>query len=286
MKTWLFSTVLALGLAVAISDAQTDTKAGRVDGSQQPAPPNLPAAPPNVSQPSPAGQLVPPEPVRRPSSVIVKPSGVLNKPSGVLNKPSGVLNKPSGVISHADPTVVQPPILSGQNFMGRQTDVRRFGGDFRRDGNFRRGDFRHGRRSSFIVVYVNGAPCWYPVYTAYPYYYDARPAVVYDNAGYVPLGEEGGVQAAPSYGEVGRQWGQDLRRDVVAWDQFVDYLRVYIINADPAAQADFREAFIASYGINGAAAYDKAADQAAQTASSSTPSSSQGPKIIDLQSAK
>jgi hypothetical protein len=211
--------------------------------------------------------------MRTPSSVIVKPSGVLNKPSGVLNKPSGVLLKPSGVIGSGG-----TPISAKQNFVGGEEGFRRFDG-VRRNRDFRQDGFRNrSHRSSFIVVYVNGAPCWYPFYTAYPYYYDV-PAT-----GDAPLVQEGSVPAAPSYAEVGRQWGQDLRRDVTTWEQFVDYLRIYIIGALPVAQAEFRETFIASYGVNGAAAYDKAAEQAAPAASSSTSSSSQGPKIINMSS--
>ena len=62
----------------------------------------------------------------------------------------------------------------------------------------------------------------------------------------------------------------------MTWEQFVDYVRGYIVAATPAAQADFRESFIDSYGINGAAAYDKAASQAIGSA--------QGPKVINMQS--
>jgi hypothetical protein len=85
------------------------------------------------------------------------------------------------------------------------------------------------------------------------------------------------TQAASDYGDVGARWGQDLRREVVTWDQFVAYLRAYIVTAPPSAQAGFREAFISTYRINGAAAYDKAAAEAADN-----PSQPAGPKIITL----
>jgi len=87
--------------------------------------------------------------------------------------------------------------------------------------------------------------------------------------------DTGAAQAAPSYGDLGWGWGQDLRRDIVTWDQFVAHLRTYIVTAPPAAQADFREGFISSYGVNGAAAYDKAAAQAAGTPA-------QKPKVINM----
>ena len=54
--------------------------------------------------------------------------------------------------------------------------------------------------------------------------------------------------------------GQDLRREVATWNQFVAYLKAYIVTAPAfAAQAGFREAFISAYRLNGATAYDKAA---------------------------
>ena len=130
-------------------------------------------------------------------------------------------------------------------------------------------------------------PCWYPVYTDYPYYDNVASPVAYDNGydtGYgnsapveaASTADSAAVPSAPSYGDLGTAWGQDLRRDIVTWDQFVAYVRAYIIIAAPAAQADFREGFIASYGLNGAAAYDKGAKDAAGPTST-------GPKIINMQ---
>lgn len=293
MKRISASCLIAVGLAFAVGEVRAaDARTRREDSSQQ----RLATPNQNPATPNPAVVPLPAvvEQDQRPSSVIQKPSGVLNKPSGELNKPSGVLRKPSGVVDKPSGVLNKPPgvisTLPGQaqstpkqNFVGGQRDFRRFPHDGNFHGrNFHRGTFR-GRRSSLVVVYVNGAPFWYPVYTAYPYYY-ATPLPTYDSGypadtGYVPLAEEGDAQVAASYGEVGRLWGQDLRREIATWEQFVDYLRAYIINAAPVAQADFREAFIVSYGLNGAAAYDKGADQAAGT-------SSQGPKIINMQSAR
>ena len=279
MKLISTSCLLVVSLTLAAREVRADDRSGRNANliDQNALAPN-----PNGSQPATVEQNPQPAHTRQPSGVLVKPSGILDKPSGMLNKPSGVLNKPSGVITALPAETQSTP---KQNFVGGQRDFRRFphDGNFH-DQNFHRGTFR-GRRSSLVVVYVNGAPCWYPVYTAYPYYY----ATAYDSAypadtGYIPLAEERDAQVAASYGEVGRQWGQDLRREIATWEQFVDYVKAYIVNAAPAAQVDFREAFIASYGINGAAAYDKAADQAAPTSSAQTSSSSQGPKIINMQS--
>ena len=233
MKWRSFSGWLAVGLALVVGQVRADERTGRGDNSQQrqAAPNQNPAV---VPQPGVFEQTPPPSSViQKPSGVLNKPSGELNKPSGVLRKPSGVLNKPPGVISTLPAQAQSPP---KQNFVGGQKDIRHFphDGNFH-DRNFHRGTFR-GRRSSFVVVYVNGAPCWYPVYTAYPYYYATSLPSTYDSGypadtGYIPLAEEGDAQVAASYGEVGRQWGQDLRRDVATWEQFVDYVSAYIINA-------------------------------------------------------
>jgi hypothetical protein len=60
------------------------------------------------------------------------------------------------------------------------------------------------------------------------------------------------------------------------WDQFVAYLKAYVVTAPASSQADFREAFINAYRLNGAAAYDKAAAEAAGIPPVPPP----GPKII------
>ena len=193
---------------------------------------------------------------------------MLNVPSGVLNVPSGTLFVPPGAVG----ALPGETHAARQNFVGGQRQFHQFHHD---GDSAHRGS--HRRRTSLIVVYVDGAPYWYPVDTAYPYYYNAPLAPTYDsgysdNSGYVPMvddnsGGSGQDQGNSNYADVGREWAQDLRREVATWDQFVDYLRSYIVGAPPAAQADFREAFIDSYGVNGAAAYDKGASQAAKLTS-------------------
>jgi hypothetical protein len=139
----------------------------------------------------------------------------------------------------------------------------------------------------FIVVFRNGAPCWFPVYTYYPYGYDVpvdtSSITVSDTSddGYVPAanssdGDSGSSQGTLAYSDLGLSWGQDLRREVATWNQFVAYLRAYIVTAPAPAQADFREAFIGAYRLNGATAYDKAAAEAAGIPPAPPP----GPKII------
>lgn len=162
-------------------------------------------------------------------------------------------------------TIVHPQPAPIHNIGRRPRDPSHIGG-FRHGFGFDHNRFQHHR---FIVVFVNGTPCWYPVYTAYPCYYDSPPPIIPGSAvytpgdGYVPSTDADTGQSAPEYSDLGASWGQDLRREIVTWDQFVAYLEAYIVTAPPSAQADFREAFISAYRINGAAAYDKAAAEAA-----------------------
>jgi hypothetical protein len=293
MKRFAFSCLL--GLVLAAGDAQAQA---RVQSSQQQPIPNQNAqatvvrTPANNQKPQNAQHTDKP-----PTAVTAQPVITQPKPTDANAKPSVAPPKPPNAPSPAPVVVTKPPHASGkpstvsstpnamftqpqQNFVGGQRELRRF----RPDGKFHGGGpHRRNCRANYVVVYVGGAPYWYPFYTAYPYYYEAPPTMVYENTSYVPPVDPGAggdlVQPSPSYGELGQQWGQDLRREIVTWDEFVDYVRTYIVIAPPEAQAEFREAFIASYGINGTAAYDKAAEQAAQP-------SAQGPKIINMKSAK
>ncbi|MGO9244989.1 MAG: hypothetical protein ACLPT4_05470 [Verrucomicrobiia bacterium] len=137
--------------------------------------------------------------------------------------------------------------------------------------------YRHGHRG---VVILYG-------YGYYPYGYDVpvdtSGSVVSDMAddGYVPAADRsaadsGASQGTSAYSDLGWSWGQDLRREVATWDQFVAYLKASIVTAPAWAQADFREAFINAYRLNGATAYDKAAAEAAGIYPAPPPS----PKII------
>ncbi|HUI05750.1 MAG TPA: hypothetical protein VL486_01970 [Verrucomicrobiae bacterium] len=270
---WLTLSCL-LGLALAIGNAQAQMRGERGGGPPQ--------AGHSEEVRGSAGQQ--PRVVHEsPRPEIVRP------PSGAMHTLPSVRERPPVVRTGSRPAFVQPR----QNFVGGQREFRRLPHETAFHQGNRVGDFRghrffnhRGHGSNFVIVYVNGVACWYPFYTAFPYYYDYYDAApTYDNGyydsgadntPYVDEGAGGGaVQTAPSYGDLGQEWGQDLRREVATWDGFVDYLRTYIIVAAPEAQAEFREAFIASYGINGAAAYDKAAQEAAQPAP-------QDPKVINV----
>jgi hypothetical protein len=262
MKTLSWSSLLAMGLVLSVGQAQAMMQAsGGLSAQQMTTSRGVETAP--------------------------APSGV-SQPV-FIGRGAGFEGHPSPAAQFAQPghTIIHPQPAPVMNLGSRQGD---FHGDFHHAGHFPHGgDFDHDRfphHRHFIVVFVNGAPCWYPVYTAfpyYPYYYDSPPPVMSSTAdyssdgGYAPPMDTSNTQAASDYSDIGASWGQDLRREVVTWDQFVAYLRAYIVTAAPSAQADFREAFISTYRVNGAAAYDKAAAQAA-----GNPPQPAGPKVITL----
>lgn len=112
-------------------------------------------------------------------------------------------------------------------------------------------------RRSFVFISA------FPVYYTYPAcnYYPA-------NFGYASYGAyEPSYDMSSTYGgsayesndyERGRDWGQDLRRDIVTWEQFVAYLRDFRARSTTAAREDFHRGFVAGYGARGKEAFDKA----------------------------
>jgi hypothetical protein len=150
-----------------------------------------------------------------------------------------------------------------------------------RGGYGRRYYYRRGH-GGVVLVYGYG---YYPYdYGYYPYGYGApvdtssSPVLYPTDDGYAPpmdsgVGDSGANQGTSQFSDLGASWGQDLRLDVASWDQFVAYLRAYIVTAPGWAQAEFRAAFISTYRLNGATAYDKAAAEAAgiPTAPASAP---------------
>lgn len=149
------------------------------------------------------------------------------------------------------------------------------------DGDHFRGWGRGHDRFWFIWPFYWG----YPYYCAYPFYDDGFDYADYDTGDYagppvVTYNDNGPVPAVvpvtlPSevdsgYGQLGTDWGQDLRREIVTWGQFVQYLRATVLTASAAARDEFRQGFIASYGLNAEAAFDEALRQAS------------GPKIITM----
>lgn len=210
-----------------------------------------------------------------------QPGSLAGSPPVFVGQPSQLaqFEQPSHSIGQGQPTTTRATGLLGAD--GNPTTGFGHHLSFGRDHSH-----FHGHRH-FIIVFANGMPTWFPVYTYYPYGYDVpvdtTSSTVSDTSddGYVPAvnstdADSGSSPEVSVYSDLGLSWGQDLRREVATWSQFVAYLRAYVIAAPAPAQADFREAFIAAYRLNGATAYDKAAAEAAGILT--TPPA--GPKII------
>jgi hypothetical protein len=126
---------------------------------------------------------------------------------------------------------------------------------------------RHEHRR--VVILLNSCPFYYPSYGYFGDYdsYDPAPDAAsrtsYEQGWYVASNTTAQQPDERSY-RAGRDWGQDLRRDVATWDQFVDYLRAYIVNASVGVRDEFRRGFAVGYGSNADAAFDKGLDQANQ----------------------
>lgn len=100
------------------------------------------------------------------------------------------------------------------------------------------------------------------VYPGYPYAYVAPQRVVYvEQPTYVPVLPATPVPTVPAVSSsyrMGQSWAQDLRNDVVTWEQFVDHLRSSVVRGTSQEYAEFRSGFLAAYGVNAEAALNKA----------------------------
>lgn len=124
--------------------------------------------------------------------------------------------------------------------------------------------FGYGRYPSYAYPYPP-----YPIYSpTYPVYGGA-----YSTPGYAyPPYQQPSYSPTPPTSnayQLGHDWGQDVRSDIVTWDQFVAYVRQNLLNASATDRDDFRRGFVSSYGTNGEAAFDRAWQAAQQPPPSS-----------------
>jgi hypothetical protein len=139
-----------------------------------------------------------------------------------------------------------------------------------RGGLFGNG-FGHGRG---VVVFAYGVPYyWYPPDYGYANsgYYSAAPVYTTDESSDTSMEyttdpdtqtEEYSNQDTDAYYQPGYQWGGELKLFHVTMDQFVTYLKSYILSASPVQQAAFRSGFVAHFGPEGQALYDQAVQEA------------------------
>jgi hypothetical protein len=172
----------------------------------------------------------------------------------------------------SDPRGFGHPGIVGDRGRG---DRRDFGqrSDFGDRRVFRGGLFEHGfGRGRGVVVFVYGVPyCYYPDYgydDSAPYYAPASSYVPDSSTEYAPdpdtQTEQYTNQDADSYYQPGYQWGGEMKLYHVTLDQFVTYLKSYILNSSPVQQAAFRSGFVAHFGTSGQTIYDQAVQQALQ----------------------
>ncbi|MCC7519036.1 MAG: hypothetical protein IT578_07620 [Verrucomicrobiae bacterium] len=96
-------------------------------------------------------------------------------------------------------------------------------------------------------------------YPAYPSYYLAPERVVIAReTSYAPAPAPTVAETAPGWSALGRNWAFDLRNEVATWEQFVSWLRNNLVRAPSNAYAEFRGGFLAAYGVNAEAAFNKA----------------------------
>ena len=130
-------------------------------------------------------------------------------------------------------------------------DDRRFAGPGNKPDRDSRAGHRRGHSDPVVLVVVNTFPAWQgggcgPV-----------PASYADTSAGEDTVFDAGAYYQPAY-----EWGADLKEFLVRWDQFVPYLKEYIVAAPAAGREAFRAGFIAGYGANAEATYDYAMRQA------------------------
>lgn len=118
-----------------------------------------------------------------------------------------------------------------------------------------------------IVVYS------YPVYYSYPYYnsygmvsysnsrirYPSDTVSSYSsNSDTADKSKAYAISYEDEYYKLGRDWGQDLRRDVVKFDEFVVFVHKKIVAAPESLRFQFRRGFENGYGQHAEEALAKA----------------------------
>jgi hypothetical protein len=123
----------------------------------------------------------------------------------------------------------------------------------------------HHRHHHFI--FINS--CWFwwdDAWAGWCYWPGPPPPPDADADGDWQFAPDNQTYTSPDDYARGRMWAQDLRREVVTWDQFVEYCKANVISTSPVVFSEFRRGFIAGYGENAEAAFNKAVQQAAPPA--------------------
>jgi len=128
-------------------------------------------------------------------------------------------------------------------------------------------------------------PIAYPAYgyTGYRYNGYAYPGVSYpilyaSDSSEDPQANEAVEAGGRTAYELGHDWGQDLRREVVTWSDFVTFLKVIVPQLVGNDLMELSRGFAGGYGSNAQAAFEKAMRDA--ELQSAEPPVSPGPKVI------
>src|ERR1017187_9750560 len=189
----------------------------------------------------------------------VPPATVHGDPGGRMNVPNQEnMGDPRGV---GHPGIVGDSGSGGRRESGPHGD---FGGrHIELHGRHFDHHFVHGPG---IIIFAYGVPYYY--YPDYGYYdlgpYSAADSSMGYTAGTDTQSEPYVPQDADSYYQPGFQWGGELKLYHVTMDQFVAYLKSYILSASPVQQAAFRSGFVAHFGSDGQTMYNQAVQQALQ----------------------
>jgi hypothetical protein len=166
------------------------------------------------------------------------------------------MGDPRGV---GHPGIVGDRVTGGRREFGPHGDLD--GRHFELHGRHFDHHFFHGRG---VVIFAYGVPYYY--YPDYGYY-DLGPYSPADSSMGYTAGTDTPTQPyadqdLDSFYEPGYQWGGELKLYHVTMDQFVAYLKSYILSASPVQQAAFRSGFVAHFGADGQSMYDQAVQQA------------------------
>jgi hypothetical protein len=152
-------------------------------------------------------------------------------------------------------------------------DSRLFPGDCRKSCI----PFRRNCSRVFLYYGYSGYPYGYPVYySSYPIYGYA-PAYSDSSGGYQSDSrmrssndeQEYDKSYEDDYWRLGRDWGQDLRRDVASFEDFMAFVKKRISPAPESLRDQFRLGFSRGYGQRADEAFQKAMDLASQPESQS-----------------
>ncbi len=170
--------------------------------------------------------------------------------------PGPVLRAPNSDRSFLDRRVVSDPVVSSKPSL-------RSGRVQYPMAEWRQRFFRDGHRHHHRFIFINSCWFWWDPWYSCWYYWPGPPPppdAYEDDWQFAP---DNGLYTSPADYERGREWGQDLRREIVSWEVFVEFLRANIVGASPVVFSEFRRGFIVGYGENALAAFDKAMQQAA-----------------------